>query len=343
MGKKIPHTLRSVHQSNIVKLFDGLLGKHGPWEIWSDWIHMSAIAISNQVDVRHREEREKTYMKISSKYSRKELDVFCQMLAEVVNGLEENPDQDFLGELYMGLDLGNDHAGQFFTPYDVCAAMAKMQGTDLAKQGIEEKGWIGVSDPACGAGALLVAFANECRRNDVNYQNSVLFVAQDIDFIVGCMCYITLSLLGCPGYVVIADSLRYPSVSYDKRGLFPVEENRDIWFTPFFFSTPWQIRCIGASFYPAGSKKEEEKPGSEEHFADVSKMIPSEDSAIPEDESEGIQAVRENRTTEHIRDATEMVEEESAADPVPEQEEVPEEEPIEIALNCVEGGQLSLF
>lgn len=44
-----------------------------------------------------------------------------------------------------------------------------------------------MSDPACGAGALLLAFANECKRNHINYQTSVFFVAQDIDFLAGCM------------------------------------------------------------------------------------------------------------------------------------------------------------
>jgi len=54
-----------------------------------------------------------------------------------------------------------------------------------------------VNDPACGAGALLIAFANELRRpgRDINYQTSVLFVAQDIDMIVGCMCYMAYPLL----------------------------------------------------------------------------------------------------------------------------------------------------
>src|SRR5699024_11833427 len=69
------------------------------------------------------------------------------------------------------------------------------------------------ADPACGAGALLVAFANECLRQKVNYQTSVLFVAQDIDFTVGLMCYIQLSLLGCAGYVVIGDTLVRPSTA----------------------------------------------------------------------------------------------------------------------------------
>lgn len=152
---------------------------------------------------------------------------------------------DEVGELYMALELGNNHAGQFFTPYSVCRAMAAMTfGLDL-KEKIERQGWVSVNDPACGAGALLVAFANECRRpgNDINYQTSVLFVAQDIDMIVGCMCYIQLSLLGCPGYVVIADTIRNPATAVDNRGLIPTP-GENIWYTPFYFRDVWHYRRL---------------------------------------------------------------------------------------------------
>lgn len=53
------------------------------------------------------------------------------------------------------------------------------------QQKIGDRGWVAVCDPTCGAGALLVAFANECRKKGINYQTDVLFVAQDIDYIVG--------------------------------------------------------------------------------------------------------------------------------------------------------------
>lgn len=51
-----------------------------------------------------------------------------------------------LGELFMALGLANEWKGQFFTPYDICRAMAAMNlGEDLKSQ-IEEKGWVSVSD-----------------------------------------------------------------------------------------------------------------------------------------------------------------------------------------------------
>lgn len=47
-----------------------------------------------------------------------------------------------LGELFMALGLANEWKGQFFTPYDICRAMAAMNlGEDLKSQ-IEEKGWV---------------------------------------------------------------------------------------------------------------------------------------------------------------------------------------------------------
>ena len=101
------------------------------------------------------------------------------------------------------------------------------------------------TDPACGAGALLIAFANECRRKSINYQTSVLFVAQDIDFLAGCMCYIQLSLMGCAGYVVIDDSIKNPALCYDKNGLIPKDES-NVWYTPMYFRDIWELRGLFA-------------------------------------------------------------------------------------------------
>lgn len=244
MGRSVPHNLKSTHQTEFVKIFNSLCGRYGRWEIWQDFITLAAIAISNTVDRSQAAEREKTYMTIAGKYKPEEMLKFSQMLQEVVIGMDFNPDQDFLGELYMALDLGNDHAGQFFTPYNVCRMMAEITGTDLQAR-VERDGWISVNDCACGAGALLVAFANACTRQKINYQTSVLFVAQDIDYIVGLMCYLQLSLMGCAGYVVIGDTLLHPSTALDRRGLIP-RPDQNIWYTPFYFRDIWHYRRIWA-------------------------------------------------------------------------------------------------
>ena len=120
----VTRSIRDDHQKNFLKIFNGLTGKHSRWEIWEDFVTLTAIEISNSTDKVNATERTKMYQTIISKYSAKERDGMAEMLAEVVMGMEQNPDQDFLGSLYMMCELGNDHAGQFFTPYDVCRCMA---------------------------------------------------------------------------------------------------------------------------------------------------------------------------------------------------------------------------
>lgn len=228
----------------IAKSFESLCGRHSRWQVWADWITMSACAISNTVDKVHRETREKEYLTLQNKYTKAEMQIFGEMLGNVVLALEEDPNQDILGYLYMNLNLGNEHAGQFFTPYSVCRFMAALNAERI-KEEVEAKGWVGVADPTCGAGAMLVAFANECLRHGVNYQTSVLIVAQDIDYVVGMMCYIQMSLIGCAGYVVIGDSLAHPSTAYDRRGLIPRDEG-NVWYTPMYFRDVWHWRRLWA-------------------------------------------------------------------------------------------------
>lgn len=154
----VTRSIRDDHQKNFLKIFNGLTGKHSRWEIWDDFVTLTAIEISNSTDKVNATERTKMYQTIISKYSAKERDGMAEMLAEVVMGMEQNPDQDFLGSLYMMCELGNDHAGQFFTPYDVCRCMAEI--TFDPKLHPDMEGFISVSDPACGAGATLLAFLN---------------------------------------------------------------------------------------------------------------------------------------------------------------------------------------
>lgn len=260
--KNLPRNIQTVHKKEFVRIMDSLCVRYTRWEIWKDFVLMAAISISNAVDEINAEAREETYKSISAKYNPEELERFPAMLAEVVLGMEEEPDQDFLGDLFMMLELSSSANGQFFTPYSVCAMMAKMTDGEKMKSEIQGKGWISVSDPACGAGALLVAFANECRRQEIDYQNDVLFMGQDIDYVASCMCYIQLSLLGCAGYVVVGNTITNPSTSYDGKGLIPMH-SENVWYTPMFFGEKWGIRRMLAKLnmtvrYISQEKKEEE-------------------------------------------------------------------------------------
>lgn len=111
---------------------------------------MCACSISNVVDRVHREKREETYLTAQKKYTAAEMQTMADMLGMVVAALEDNQDQDLLGEIFMALELGNDHNGQFFTRYNVCCAMSALNSENVAAE-VERLGWISVADPTCGS------------------------------------------------------------------------------------------------------------------------------------------------------------------------------------------------
>ena len=97
--------VRGEAQRNIVKLLEGLSNRYSKWEVWQDFIIMSGIGIANALGSPYKEDREKQYISRAQKYSREEMEAFAQMFAEVTLELDRNPDQDFLGDLFMSLDL----------------------------------------------------------------------------------------------------------------------------------------------------------------------------------------------------------------------------------------------
>ena len=219
------------YKKEFLKEFNTLCTYRHSWQVWADFVTASACALANSVDKgKHFEEREKEYAECVERLGG--VEKASKLFAYVVMALEENPNQDFLGSLYMELNLGNHWKGQFFTPISVCDMMARVS-LDNAIEVMENKGWAAINDPACGAGATLIATVNALKEKEIDYQSKALFVAQDIDRITGLMCFIQLSLLGCAGYIVIADTLCNPIVG--KSALFIEEKpGQEIWYLPMF-------------------------------------------------------------------------------------------------------------
>lgn len=226
-------------RKEFLKTFRSLTNRWRSWDIWTDFVTMTACAISNSVDKLHFDEREKTYLRTINKYNKQEQDIFPQLLAYLVAALEANPEQDFLGDIYTELGLNSQEHKQIFTPYDVCYFMAEITIGDISKQ-VEEKGVVEIHDCCCGAGATLIAASNVAKRKlekaDLNYQNHILITGQDVDYLVAMMCYIQLSLLGMAGYFKVGNALTDPMT--DKDGL------DNYWFTPMYFFPVWHYRRV---------------------------------------------------------------------------------------------------
>ena len=237
----VPHrtTMRkSEYYQEFRSKFQQLLSPRSrPIDIWRDFIVMSACAMSNTVDKSHYDEREKRYLETINKYEKSQQHIFPELYADVVMALDENPEQDFLGRMFMDLHLDYEELKQIFTPYHVCQLMADITMGDLVQQ-VEEQGYVSINDCCCGAGANLIAAINSARHMledaGLNFQNHILIIGQDIEELVALMCYIQISLLGVAGYIKVGNALTEPMTSDDSM--------ENYWFTPMYFSDVWQTR-----------------------------------------------------------------------------------------------------
>jgi len=227
------------HRAELVKLIGKFRYMFSDWQVWDDMTYLCAAAIAQRFQ--YIQEREDEYLRRINRYPEELRQLFPQMLAEITMAFEQEQFADVLGDLYMEFGLGDHWKGQYFTPYNVCLMMAKMISGNPADK-IEKSGFVTVGDTSCGSGAMLIAYAQSFHEQGANYQRDVLFVGQDVDPVVARMAYVQLSLLGCPGYIVIGNTFTQPTIGPP---LFPKTDG-DIWYTPMFFRDVWHWRKIAA-------------------------------------------------------------------------------------------------
>ena len=207
---------------------------HRTWEVFSDWVEAMALALANSVslDAQQRQEREERYARLQEKHGEASMQRFSKAFAHLVSLLEDEP-TDALGRLYMQLELGNKDTSQFFTPYEVSKLMAGLTfNAEELKAKVEERGYITLSEPAAGAGGMIIAFAEHMREIGLNPQTQLHVTAVDIDITAVHMTYVQLSLLGVPAVIVHGDVLRLQEWSH--------------WRTPFHITGLWEYRLRGA-------------------------------------------------------------------------------------------------
>jgi hypothetical protein len=229
------------HKAAIIRAMREFSHSHDQYTVFSDFVEISAIAISSRVDASQFETREKRYLEIVGKYKAEELQLFCTMFAELhlcyrervdalgdpgASSVPNNGLGDVLGEIFMALELGNDRAGQFFTPYSVSLLMAMMTIGDGGA--VREKGFITLQEPACGSAGMVVATAQAMHQAGLSYPETLHATCVDIDPRCVHMAYVQLSLLGIPAVVVHGNAL-----SLDVWG---------VWYTPAHALVGWGSR-----------------------------------------------------------------------------------------------------
>ncbi|HKJ87887.1 MAG TPA: N-6 DNA methylase, partial [Gammaproteobacteria bacterium] len=141
---------------------------------------------------------------------------FAKMLAVTADGLDP-VDEDFLGQVFMRLELSDAWGGQFFTPLALCQLMARTSLGNLDEV-LAEKPAVTIHDPACGAGAMALACVREFLDRGYNPQTRMRFTGVEKDATTAYMAYVQLCLLGIPAEIHVGNSLTL--------------EMRERWVTP---------------------------------------------------------------------------------------------------------------
>ena len=194
--------------------------KYNNYEILNDLFLMSALIISNSIELNEKikAERENQYKIIASKYNNADLNQFTKIFAEIIELYESENISDFLGEIFMQSMTQNSGAkGQVFTPY----ALSKVCAECSINDEMLKKDIITMYEPACGGGGMIIAFLDALKnKHNIDYTTKVFVLAGDVDKRCCAMTYIALSLLGCPAIVEEKNALS--------------GEFYDIWETPAY-------------------------------------------------------------------------------------------------------------
>jgi hypothetical protein len=211
-------------KAEIIKILRDLAPRHDLWRAFSDSMEMLALALSNKVDPVCYAEREARYLDIAKTYTKDELTQISHILPLLTLAFEETF-TDYLGQIFMELDLGNAHKGQFFTPYSISKLMAQITLDGDIQEIIKTKGHFTLSEPSVGSGGMVIAACDALRDQGINYQQACHATCIDVDIKAVHMAYIQLSIIGLPAVVTHGNTLLM------------TEQSR--WGTPFHFLGGW--------------------------------------------------------------------------------------------------------
>lgn len=180
------------------KLLERLSHRHDLRKVFDAFTRFSACALAVQT-------RETEYLEEVKRWERPDLDVFAEAFAALVNEMEAQPFTDLIGGFYQEVALsqkGQQWNGEFHTPKSICDLIAGVMLGDVAS--LPANGRIAVCEPACGAGAMILSFAQAC---PPAVRRRLRVTAIDISRTACDMTFINTTLWGIPTRVIHGNSL----------------------------------------------------------------------------------------------------------------------------------------
>ncbi|MHB5131194.1 N-6 DNA methylase [Klebsiella pneumoniae] len=209
-------------------------GRHlGRWEVFSDFLSLAASEL-DMARIRAPESIEHC-RKICARYEASDIAKMQEMFCMMVCALEAKF-HDFLGAIFMVLELGDNFRGQYFTPYPVQSLMARMLMPGV-RDTIRREGIATVSDPACGAAGMLIAYAECLLEADINPSMHMFGSCIDIDPVAADMAFIQLYVLGIAAEVVTGNTLTM--------------QIRRVRYTPVYYLNEFEKRLADQNRYRA--------------------------------------------------------------------------------------------
>lgn len=169
------------------------MGYHG-YRVFEDWVGLMFYAFQRD---------DPSYLKIMGVYrntapvGQREADHFANATACLLDYMRAT-NEEALGPLYEEY-AANHYTGQYFTPSSVARLMSGITHTEPP-----ETGRFKVLDPACGAGACLIAAAKE---QTFEQNGRAIFVGQDIDLNCARMTALNLMFFNLDGIVLWGNHL----------------------------------------------------------------------------------------------------------------------------------------
>lgn len=211
---------------------------HDVWTVFSDFFAVTALEFrcslsSFEFKRGDLEQKKAAINQIYAKYQDKEKELFPKLYAlleMLIDAEIQNKHfTDIAGAIFHELDAGNKHTGQFFTPQHLADLTAGLcLDAEKIRELIAKNGCVRFSEPASGAGAMILAWATAISKCGYNPQKVMFIHATDIDIRCVNMCYVQLSLYGLPAVVVHGDTLTL--------------KTWDTMYTPIYYFDWWNLK-----------------------------------------------------------------------------------------------------
>jgi type I restriction-modification system DNA methylase subunit len=180
------------------KILEQVSRRHDTRKAFDGFARLAACALAAQT-------REAEYLEEAKRWEKPELESFAEALAALIEEMECRPFEDILGGYYMEFALsqkGQQWNGEFHTPKPVCDLMARMMIGDASVLPSDRE--ITVCEPACGAGAMILSFAEAC---PPDVRRRLRVTAIDISRTACDMAFINTTLWGVPTRVIHGNTL----------------------------------------------------------------------------------------------------------------------------------------